>query len=288
MSAVIIDGKSIAADIRSELAGEITTLTQQLGRAPSLRVVLCGPDAASLTYIRMKEKASAAVGIDFELLTPAVTSRTEDIVELVTQLNRDEKVDAMIVQLPLHVQIEEKTVVRTIDPSKDADCLHPFNLGRLVQGNEPPTLPCTPAGCMELLRRSNVEISGADAVVIGRSNIVGRPLAALLTNASATVTVCHSRTRDLPGVCRRADILVAAIGRPGMINADYVKPGACVIDVGITPRDGKIFGDVDRASVEPVAGWLTPVPGGVGPMTVAMLMRNTVELARARHVLQPV
>jgi methylenetetrahydrofolate dehydrogenase (NADP+)/methenyltetrahydrofolate cyclohydrolase len=140
---------------------------------------------------------------------------------------------------------------------------------------------------MELLRRSSVEISGASAVVIGRSNIVGRPLAALLTNASATVTVCHSRTRDLPGVCRQADILVAAIGRPEMINTDYVKPGACVIDVGITPSDGKVLGDVDRSSVEPVAGWLTPVPGGVGPMTVAMLMRNTVELARARHALQP-
>jgi len=288
MSAVIIDGKSIAAAIRSRLAGEVATLTLQLGRAPSLRVVLCGPDPASQTYIRMKEKASVAVGIDFELLTPPVTSTTEDIVEWVKELNRDEKVDAMLVQLPLHPQIDERTVVQSIDPSRDADCLHPFNLGRLVQGNEPPTLPCTPAGCMELLRRSNVEISGANAVVIGRSNIVGRPLAALLTNASATVTICHSRTRDLPGVCRGADILVAAIGRPGMINSEYVKPGACVIDVGITPIDGKVVGDVDRASVEPAAGWLTPVPGGVGPMTVAMLMRNTVELARSRRALQPV
>jgi methylenetetrahydrofolate dehydrogenase (NADP+)/methenyltetrahydrofolate cyclohydrolase len=287
MSAVIIDGKSIAADIRSELAGEITALTGQLGRAPALRVVLCGPDPASRTYIRMKEKAAAAVGIDFELLTPAESSTTDAIVEVVTQLNRDDKVDAMLVQLPLHEQIDEEMVVKSIDPSKDADCLHPFNLGRLVQGNQPPTLPCTPAGCMELLRRSNVEISGANAVVIGRSNIVGRPLAALLTNASATVTICHSRTRDLPAVCRQADILVAAIGRPEMINADYVKPGACVIDVGITPTGGKVLGDVDRASVEGVAGWLTPVPGGVGPMTVAMLMRNTAELARARHALQP-
>jgi methylenetetrahydrofolate dehydrogenase (NADP+)/methenyltetrahydrofolate cyclohydrolase len=287
MSAVIIDGKSIAADIRSELAGEIVLLTKQLGRAPSLRVVLCGPDPASLTYIRMKEKASAAIGIDFQLLTPPVDSSTAGIVDVVKQLNHDDGVDSMLVQLPLQDQIDEKSVVETIDPSKDADCLHPFNLGRLVQGNEPPTLPCTPAGCMEMLRRSNVEISGANAVVIGRSNIVGRPLAALLTNASATVTVCHSRTRDLPAVCRQADILVAAIGRPEMINADYVKPGACVVDVGITPTGGKVLGDVDRVSVEPVAGWLTPVPGGVGPMTVAMLMRNTVKLARARQALQP-
>jgi methylenetetrahydrofolate dehydrogenase (NADP+) / methenyltetrahydrofolate cyclohydrolase len=287
VSAVIIDGKSIAAEIRSELAGEIVALTKQLGRAPSLRVVLCGPDPASQTYVRMKAKACAAVGIDFELLTPPADSTTAGIAELVRSLNDDDGVDSMLVQLPLHAQIDEKTVVETIDPAKDADCLHPYNLGRLVQGNEPPTLPCTPAGCMELLRRSGVEISGADAVVIGRSNIVGRPLAALLTNASATVTVCHSRTRDLPSVCARADILVAAIGKPGMIGAEYVKPGACVVDVGITPVEGKVLGDIDRASVEPVAGWLTPVPGGVGPMTVAMLMRNTVKLARTRNALQP-
>jgi methylenetetrahydrofolate dehydrogenase (NADP+)/methenyltetrahydrofolate cyclohydrolase len=189
----------------------------------------------------------------------------------------------MLVQLPLPRQIDSAAVLEAVPAAKDADGFHPLNLGRLAAGAAPPVLPGTPLGCMELLRRSGVPIAGSRAVVVGRSVIVGRPLALLLLNADATVTVCHSKTRDLAAVCREADILVAAIGRPGMITAQYVKPGAAVIDVGTTPVDGHLLGDVDRASVEPVAGWLTPVPGGVGPMTVAMLLRNTLALARARR-----
>jgi methylenetetrahydrofolate dehydrogenase (NADP+)/methenyltetrahydrofolate cyclohydrolase len=189
----------------------------------------------------------------------------------------------MLVQVPLPRQIDSTAVLDAVPPEKDADGFHPLNLGRLASGGAPRVLPGTPLGCMELLRRSGVPIAGSRAVVVGRSVIVGRPLALLLINADATVTVCHSKTRDLPAVCRQADILVAAIGRPGMITSEYVRPGAAVIDVGTTSVDGQLVGDVDRPSVEPIAGWLTPVPGGVGPMTIAMLLRNTLALARARR-----
>ena len=285
MTATIISGTQIAKEIRAELASDVQQLMAQ-HPAPSLHVVLCGDNPASATYVRMKSKAAAEIGIELTVHRPSADSTTAELVALVEKLNRDAAVDGMIVQLPLPSQ-DEDAIVQTIDPLKDADCLHPFNFGQLAQGNPPVALPCTPAGCMELIRRSGVTIGASTSVVVGRSAIVGRPMASMLTNEDSTVTVCHSKTRNLAATCGDADILIAAIGRPGMITADFVKPGACVIDVGITPVDGKVYGDVDRESVEPVAGFLTPVPGGVGPMTIAMLLRNTVMLAKARRALAP-
>ena len=283
MSATIIDGSAIAKAIRAEIAAEVTVMVAEGLAAPHLGVVLCGDDPASATYVRNKGRAAERAGIRFTLHTPGGDSSTSDILGLCARMRDDPDIDAMLVQLPLPRQIDSGAVLEAVPAAKDADGFHPLNLGRLAAGGVPPVLPGTPLGCLELLRRSGVPIAGSRAVVVGRSVIVGRPLALLLVNADATVTVCHSKTRDLPGVCREGDILVAAIGRPGMITADYVKPGAAVIDVGTTPRDGQLAGDVDRASVEPVAGWLTPVPGGVGPMTIAMLLRNTLALARARR-----
>jgi methylenetetrahydrofolate dehydrogenase (NADP+)/methenyltetrahydrofolate cyclohydrolase len=218
---------------------------------------------------------------------PPADSSTDALVERVGALDADDSVDGILVQLPLPPQIDAAAVMECISPEKDADGFHPCNFGRLAEGHPGTVAPGTPLGCMELLSRYDVPLRGSRAVVIGRSAIVGRPLALMLTNADATVTICHSRTVDLAAISREADILVAAIGRPRMVDASYVKPGAFVIDVGTTPVDGAVVGDVDRASVEPVAGWLTPVPGGVGPMTVAMLLRNTVALARARRGLPP-
>ena len=283
MSAIIIDGSAVARSIRAEIAAEVAAMAAAGLATPHLGVVLCGDDPASATYVRNKGRAAERAGIRFTLLTPGADSRTADILGLCAGLSGDPDIDGMLVQLPLPRQIDAGAVLEAVPAAKDADGFHPLNLGRLAAGAVAPVLPGTPLGCMELLRRSGVPIAGSRAVVVGRSVIVGRPLALLLLNADATVTVCHSKTRDLAAVCREADILVAAIGRPGMITAEYVKPGAAVIDVGTTPVDGRLLGDVDRASVEPVAGWLTPVPGGVGPMTVAMLLRNTLALARARR-----
>ena len=282
MSATIIDGKAIAAQVRAEAAQEVARLCEA-GTTPGLGIVLCGDDPASATYVRMKGRVAAEAGMHFDLRTPSGDSSTGDILAIVDELNNDDRVDGILVQLPLPKQIDPDVVLNAIRPDKDADGLHPFNFGLLAEGANPPVVACTPSGCMEMMRRHDVTFRGARAVVLGRSALVGRPMAILLTNADATVTVCHSKTQDLAATCAQADILVAAIGRPGMITADYVKPGACVIDVGTTPIDGKVHGDVDRASVEPVAGLLTPVPGGVGPMTVAMLMRNTVSLCLTRR-----
>ena len=283
MSAVIVDGKAVAAELREELAREIVAMTGDGSPPPSLAVVLCGDDPASAIYVRNKGRAAERAGIQFALHRPPAESTTAELVDLVRRLDADDRIDGIIVQLPLPAHIDAQAVTECVSQTKDADGFHPYNFGRLAEGHPGPVAPCTPLGCMELLRRSDLEIRGRRAVVIGRSTIVGRPIALLLTNADATVTICHSRTQDLPAVCREADILVAAIGRPGMVDSSYVKPGAFVIDVGTTPVDGKLMGDVDRASVEPVAGWLTPVPGGVGPMTIAMLLRNTVSLAQARR-----
>jgi methylenetetrahydrofolate dehydrogenase (NADP+)/methenyltetrahydrofolate cyclohydrolase len=283
MSAVIVDGKAVAAEIRAELTDEVARMTADGVAPPSLAVVLCGDDPASALYVRNKGRAAERAGVRFTLLTPSAGSTTAEIVDLVRGLDADDSIDGILVQLPLPSQIDPDAVMAGISPEKDADGFHPCNFGRLAEGHPALVAPGTPLGCMELLRRSEVPLRGSRAVVIGRSAIVGRPIALLLTNADATVTICHSRTRDLPSICREADILVAAIGRPGMVDASYVKPGAFVIDVGTTPKDGVLYGDVDRASVEPVAGWLTPVPGGVGPMTIAMLLRNTLALARARR-----
>ncbi len=283
MSATIIDGSAVAKTIRAEIAAEVASMAAGGLAPPHLAVVLCGDDPASATYVRNKSRAAERAGIRFTLLTPSADSSTADILDLCARLSDNPDIDGMLVQLPLPRQIDAGAVLEAVPVAKDADGFHPLNLGRLAAGGAPPVLPGTPLGCMELLRRSGVPIAGSRAVVVGRSVIVGRPLALLLVNADATVTICHSKTRDLAAVCREADILVAAIGRPGMITSDFIKPGAAVIDVGTTPVDGQLLGDVDRASVEPVAGWLTPVPGGVGPMTVAMLLRNTLALARSRR-----
>jgi methylenetetrahydrofolate dehydrogenase (NADP+)/methenyltetrahydrofolate cyclohydrolase len=283
MSAVIVDGKAVAAELREELAGHVATMAADGTPPPSLAVVLCGDDPASAIYVRNKGRAAARAGVRFTLHTPPAESATGELIELVRSLDADESVDGILVQLPLPTQIDAGAVMACISPEKDADGFHPYNFGRLAEGHPAVVAPGTPLGCMELLRRSGVQLRGSRAVVIGRSAIVGRPIALMLTNADSTVTICHSRTRDLASICHEADILVAAIGRPRMIDASYVKPGAFVIDVGTTPQDGVVVGDVDRESVEPVAGWLTPVPGGVGPMTVAMLLRNTLALARARR-----
>jgi len=283
MSAQIVDGKAVAAEIRAELAEEVARMTADGDAPPSLAVVLCGDDPGSALYVRNKGRAAERAGVRFALHRPPAESTTGELVDLVRSLDADDDVDGILVQLPLPRQVDAAAVTECVSPGKDADGFHPYNFGRLAEGHPAEVAPCTPMGCMELLRRSGVEVRGSRAVVIGRSTIVGRPLALLLTNADATVTICHSRTRDLAATCREADILVAAVGRPHMVDASYVKPGAFVIDVGTTPQDGVVAGDVDRASVEPVAGWLTPVPGGVGPMTIAMLLRNTVALARARR-----
>ncbi len=283
MSAIVIDGSAIAKAIRAEIAAEVAAMVDAGQASPHLAVVLCGDDPASATYVRNKGRAAERAGIRFTLHTPGGDSTTSEILDLCARISQDRDVDGMLVQLPLPRQVDSTAVLEAVPAAKDADGFHPLNLGRLAAGAAARVVPGTPLGCMELLRRSGVPIAGSRAVVVGRSVIVGRPLALLLVNADATVTVCHSKTRDLTGVCREADILIAAIGRPGMITAQYVKPGAAVIDVGTTPVDGRLLGDVDRASVEPVAGWLTPVPGGVGPMTIAMLLRNTLALARSRR-----
>lgn len=282
MSATIIDGTAVAANVEEDVRRDIEAMIAAGMQAPGLDVVLCNDNPASASYVRGKERAATRVGMRGTVHTPPLTSTTEELIALVQQLNADDSVDGMIVQLPLPDHVDAGRVLNAISPEKDADGLHPENAGLLAQGR-PRIAPATPAGCMELLRRYDVPVRGARAVVIGRSNLVGRPVALLLVNADATVTVTHSRTRDLPAVCREADILVAALGRPRFVDASFVKPGACVLDVGLTRVDGKLVGDVDRESVEPVAGWLTPVPRGVGPMTVAMLLRNTIDLARARR-----
>ncbi|MBV9099696.1 MAG: bifunctional 5,10-methylenetetrahydrofolate dehydrogenase/5,10-methenyltetrahydrofolate cyclohydrolase [Candidatus Dormibacteraeota bacterium] len=283
MSAVIIDGKAVAASIREEVARDCAALRDQGLSAPGLSVVLVGDNEASALYVRNKGRAAERAGIAFQLLQQPSDLTSADVLRLVGDLNDDASVDAILVQLPLPPQVDSRAVIEAVSPAKDADGFHPLNFGRLAEGSPGVVTPCTPQGCMELVRRYDVPIAGRRAVVVGRSTIVGRPLAAMLTNADATVTVCHSRTPDLAGVCREADILVAATGRPGMIDERFVKPGACVIDVGTTPTPDGVRGDVDRVSVEPVAGWLTPVPGGVGPMTIAMLLRNTVALAALRR-----
>jgi methylenetetrahydrofolate dehydrogenase (NADP+)/methenyltetrahydrofolate cyclohydrolase len=282
VSATIIDGKEVAAAVRAELAGRVRELTDA-GVRPGLGVVLCGDNPGSHVYVRNKGRVAEELGIRFELHQPPGDSDTGTIVALVERMNDDPEIDGILVQLPLPSQVDPDAVLRTLRPDKDADGLHPYNLGLLAQGARAPVVACTPNGCMELIRSSGVAVRGANAVVVGRSALVGRPMAMLLLNADCTVTMCHSRTVDLAAVCRGADILVAATGRPGMITAEFVKPGACVIDVGTTRVDDRLRGDVDRASVEPVAGWLTPVPGGVGPMTIAMLMRNTVALCASRR-----
>jgi methylenetetrahydrofolate dehydrogenase (NADP+) / methenyltetrahydrofolate cyclohydrolase len=279
MAAEIIDGKAIAAEVRAEVRRGVDTYRERFGEAPGLATVLVGDDPASKIYVAGKHRASEEVGIrsiGHEL--PADTPE-EQLIDLIEELNADNGVNGFIVQLPLPAQIDPARVVAAIEPQKDVDGLTPTNAGLLVQGREA-LVSATPRGVMELLRRSGTELEGAEAVVVGRSDLVGRPVASLLLAENATVTICHSRTRDLAAVCRRGDVLIAAVGRPGLITGDMVKPGATVIDVGTTRTESGVVGDVDFASASERARAITPVPGGVGPMTIAMLLQNTLQAAR--------
>jgi len=307
MAAKILDGTKIAAEIRAEVAADVKALAAS-GLRPGLAVVLVGHNPASEVYVRGKVKSSGEVGLHSEQHLPAESATTAELLALIESLNRRDEIDGILVQLPLPAHVDSKTVLLAVDPAKDVDGFHPMNVGYLST-QRPGLVPCTPAGVMEILRRSGIPVAGREAVVVGRSDIVGKPVAMLLLNQNATVTVCHSKTHDLPGVCRRADILVAAIGRAGMVTREYVKPGATVIDVGINrvtnrvefdrlfagaiagnarrretflAKGSVLVGDV-HPEVADVAGAITPVPGGVGPLTIAMLMANTVKAAKLRR-----
>ncbi|WP_205479725.1 bifunctional methylenetetrahydrofolate dehydrogenase/methenyltetrahydrofolate cyclohydrolase FolD [Sphingomonas arenae] len=287
MAAALIDGRAAAEALRQRLAITADFFRASTGRAAGLATVLVGEDPASGVYVRSKGKATREAGMQSFSHQLPVDTREADLLALVEQLNRDEQVDGILVQLPLPDQIDAARVIDAIDPAKDVDGFHVVNAGRLAVGADA-LVPCTPLGCLHLLKEQLGDLSGAEAVVIGRSNIVGKPMAMLLLGESATVTIAHSRTRDLPAICRRADILVAAVGRPEMVRGDWIKPGATVIDVGINrvaaDEDGKtrLVGDVAFDEAREVAGAITPVPGGVGPMTIAMLLRNTLVAAHRR------
>lgn len=307
MPATILDGTKIAQEIRNEVAAEVKTMAAA-GVRPGLAVVLVGHNPASEIYVRGKVRACGEVGLYSEQLTPPESATTAELLAVIEDLNRRDDIDGILVQLPLPAHVDAKKILMAVDPAKDVDGFHPVNVG-FLSTQRPGLVPCTPAGVLEILKRSNIPIAGREAVVVGRSDIVGKPAAMLLLSANATVTVCHSKTHDLPGVCRRADILVAAIGRAGMITRDFVKPGATVIDVGMntvtdaaefhrffsgTPagnakreenfrkKGSTLMGDV-HPEVAEIAGALTPVPGGVGPLTIAMLMFNTVKAAKMRR-----
>jgi len=287
MTAKIIDGAAVAARLRQALAARVATLSSKQGRVPGLAVVLVGEDPASQVYVRNKGKQTVEVGMrSFEHRLDASTSEAE-LLALVARLNADAAVDGILVQLPLPKQINADRVLQAIDPDKDVDGFHPINAGRLMIG-QPGLVPCTPSGCIMLLKEVLPSLTGLNAVVVGRSNIVGKPIAQLLLQADCTVTIAHSRTRDLPAVCRTADVLIAAVGRPEMIRGDWVKPGAVVIDVGINRiqlADGKtrLVGDVATSEALPHALAITPVPGGVGPMTIACLLNNTLTAFERRY-----
>ena len=281
MTASIIDGKAFAQGLRERIATQVAAFRAAAGRAPGLAVVLVGEDPASAVYVRSKHKATVGAGMEsFEHKLPADTSQA-DLIALVDKLNADPAVDGILVQLPLPGHIDERAVTTRIDPDKDVDGFHPVNAGRLATGLYG-FVPCTPLGCLMLLKDQLGDLAGLDAVVIGRSNIVGKPMAQLLIKESCTVTVAHSKTRDLSSVVKRADIVVAAVGRPEMVKGEWIKPGATVIDVGINRTEQGLVGDVDFAGALSVAGAVTPVPGGVGPMTIAVLLRNTLVSAHRR------
>jgi methylenetetrahydrofolate dehydrogenase (NADP+)/methenyltetrahydrofolate cyclohydrolase len=280
----VIDGKAVSAAVRERVREEVAAYREETGRVPVLATVLVGDDPGSEIYVRNKRRACEEVGMEpVHHGLDAATTEAE-LLELVARLGADSEVDGILVQLPLPEQIDPEAVVTAIDPGKDVDGLTPVNAGLLAHGT-PGLVPCTPAGVMELLRHEEVQLEGAEAVVVGRSRLVGVPVARLLLAANATVTVCHSRTRDLAGTCRRADVLVAAVGVPRLIGAEAVKPGAVVIDVGINRLEDGLHGDVDYEAAAEVAAAITPVPGGVGPMTIAMLLVNTLQAAMARTAL---
>jgi methylenetetrahydrofolate dehydrogenase (NADP+) / methenyltetrahydrofolate cyclohydrolase len=288
MTAIILDGGAVAEQIRAEVKAEVSARVADGKPAPGLATVLVGENPASQVYVRSKQKACQEAGIQsFGFNLPATSSQKE-VEDLVKKLNDDPKVHGILVQLPLPSGLDEERVLNAISIEKDVDGFHPLNIGRLAQkGREPLFIPCTPAGVMYLLEKVVPKMEGANAVVLGRSNIVGMPVALLLVRANATVTICHSRSKDLPAICRSADILVAAVGRPEMVRGNWVKPGAVVIDVGVNrvedvsrPKGYRLAGDVAFEEVKEVAGYITPVPGGVGPMTIAMLLRNTLRGAK--------
>ena len=277
-----IDGKLISAQIRGEISEECKAFVEKNGYAPGLAVIIVGENPASQVYVRNKKKACEEVGFYSEVHELPETTTQAELNALVDKLNEQESIHGILVQLPLPKHLDETEVLLRIRPEKDVDAFHPYNVGKIMIG-DPDFLPCTPAGVMALLERSNIEVAGKRCVVIGRSNIVGKPMAMLLLHANGTVTICHSRTANLAEVCREADILVVAIGRADFVGADMVKPGAVVIDVGMNRRaDGKLTGDVDFEAVEPIASAITPVPGGVGPMTITMLLQNTLTAAKKK------
>lgn len=285
MTATIINGKQIAEDIREGIRQEMEQL-KTTGFQPGLAVVLVGEDPASQVYVRHKEKACHDLGYYSEVHRLPSTTSQEELLAMVDQLNKQENINGILVQLPLPKQIEEKAIINAIAPEKDVDGFHPISVGNLVIGDDS-LLPCTPAGVIELIKRAGVEISGKHAVVIGRSNIVGKPVSLLLQRENATVTMCHSRTSNMKELAKQADILVVAIGKANFVDASYIKPGAVVIDVGVNRlENGKLAGDVDFESAKEVSGPITPVPGGVGPMTITMLMQNTLVAAKRAHGLK--
>lgn len=278
----LIDGKAISKLVRDEVARGVEAFKAQYSRVPGLHVVLVGEDPASTVYVRNKEKAAAEVGMAGKVHRLAASTSEDALLGLLRELNQSGEVDGILVQFPVPAGIRQRKVIDATAPSKDVDGLHPESIGALWAGN-PGLVPCTPRGCMRLIAETGAKLDGARAVVIGRSNLVGKPIAGLLLAANATVTLAHSKTQDLPAVCREADILVAAVGRTKMVQGSWIKPGAVVIDVGMNRDEhGKLCGDVDFASAEPIASAITPVPGGVGPMTIAMLLENTLNAARAR------
>jgi methylenetetrahydrofolate dehydrogenase (NADP+)/methenyltetrahydrofolate cyclohydrolase len=281
MSARVIDGKAVAAAVRERVKVDVAAYKEETGRTPGLATVLVGEDPASQVYVGMKRRNTEEVGMRSIHHEPDAAIREEELLDLVRELNEDDEVDGILVQMPLPAQIEEDAIVAAIDPKKDVDGLTPISAGMLAHG-APGLVPCTPRGVMELLAHEGVELEGAEAVVVGRSKLVGVPVARLLLAANATVTMCHSRTRDLDAVCRRADVLVAAVGVPRLLGAEAVKPGAVVIDVGVNRLDEGLVGDVDYEAAAEAASAITPVPGGVGPMTIAMLLSNTLQAARQR------
>ncbi|MEG2584259.1 MAG: bifunctional methylenetetrahydrofolate dehydrogenase/methenyltetrahydrofolate cyclohydrolase FolD [Oscillospiraceae bacterium] len=279
----MLSGKIVSARVKEELKHEVINLKAK-GITPGLAVVIVGDDPASKVYVANKEKACDLIGIYSEKYALPTETTEAELLSLIDKLNHDRKINGILVQLPLPKHLDDKTIINNISPEKDVDAFHPVNVGKIMIGDFD-FVPCTPAGIMELIAESGVEVEGMECVVIGRSNIVGKPMSMLLLHKNGTVTVCHSRTRDLKEVTKRADILVAAVGIANFVTADMVKPGAIVIDVGMNRlENGKLCGDVNFEQVEPIAGAITPVPGGVGPMTIAMLMRNTVTASKAQNV----
>lgn len=274
--ATIIDGKKLSEKIRSSLKSRVDSYKEKFGKVPGIAVILVGDDPASNVYVNMKEKSCNEAGYKSIVERISKDSSTEDLLALVEKYNKDDSIHGILVQLPLPPQIDEKKILFAIDPAKDVDGFHPFNVG-LMHIGEDTLYPCTPYGVMKMFEEYGIELTGKNAVVLGRSNIVGKPMASLLLKGNATVTICHSKTKNLPELCSAADILIAAIGKPNFVTKDFVKSGAVVIDVGINRLDGKLVGDVKYDEVEPIASYITPVPGGVGPMTITMLMYNTMK-----------